>query len=125
MSFLSLNSLKKYIVSVLISILATFVILALTSVVFSFFPPALWLMRAVTDYSYIFPVFISAFLSARASSGKGLLTGIVAALLCLVFISVTGKIFFNSANVFVSFFKILPIGVICGGLGGILGINSK
>lgn len=125
MSFLSLHSLKKYILSIVISILVTVVLLALISVVFSYLPPALWLMQAITDYSYTLPAFISAFLAARSSSGRGLLTGIITAVLCIFMISLVGKIFFDSSDFLISFVKTLPIGALCGGLGGILGINSK
>ncbi len=115
MSSFSIHSLKKYIFSILSSILVTIVILALISVVFSFFSPALWLIQAVTHYGYILPLFLSAFLCARASSGKGLLTGIITAILCLLAISLSPGVFL----------KRLPLGLLLGAIGGILGINSK
>ncbi len=125
MNLFSLRTLKKYIVSLLISILATIAILGVVSVIFSFFPPAPWLLYSFSNYSVFFTVFLCAFLSARSSSGQGLLIGIIAAVFCLTIITVTGSLLFGTTAFPYSFLKLLPIGIPCGGIGGILGINSK
>lgn len=115
MNSFSFGSVKKYIFSVLVSILATVVVLALVSIIFSFFPPAPWLINTITDYGYILPLMISAFLCARASSGKGLIRGVITAVFCLLLISFPPMLFL----------KRLPLGIVSGSIGGILGINSK
>ena len=125
MKFFSLHSLKRYILSVLISFLVTFVFLGIVSLIFSFFPPAGWLLNIFCRYSIFLTVFLCAFLSARASSGQGLMTGIAASLLCLLVAALIGILVFKSGNFSGLFFRNLPIGVLCGGAGGILGINSK
>ncbi len=125
MNIFSLHSLKSYILFVLISFLVTFVFLGVVSLIFSFFPPAKWLLNAFCRYSIFLTVLICAFLSARASSGQGLITGIVASLICLLTAALIGILVFKSGNFPNLFFRNLPIGVLCGGAGGILGINSK
>ena len=125
MNIFSLHSLKRYILFVLISFLVTFVFLGVVSLFFSFFPPAKWLLNAFCRYSIFLTVLICAFLSARASSGQGLITGIVASLICLLTAALIGILVFKSGNFPNLFFRNLPIGVLCGGAGGILGINSK
>ena len=115
MNSFSVHSVKKYILSILVSVLVTVILLAIISIVFAFFPPASWLMSAIIGYSYILPAFISAFLSARASSGRGLLTGVITACLCLLAISLSPGIFL----------KRIPLGLLMGAIGGITGINSK
>ncbi len=125
MNIFSLHFLKKYILSVLVSFLITLVFLGIVSLIFSFFPPAGWLLNAFCRYSIFLTAFLSAFFSARASSGQGLMTGIIASLLCLLVTALVGILVFKSGNFPNLFFRNLPIGVLCGGAGGILGINSK
>lgn len=125
MNIFSLHSLKKYILSILVSFLVTFVFLGVVSLIFSFFPPVGWLLNIFCHYSIFLTVLLSAFLSAKASSGQGLMTGITAALLCLLTAALIGFLIFKSGNFPNLFFRNLPIGVLCGGAGGILGVNSK
>ena len=125
MNIFSLYSLKKYILSVLVSFLITLVFLGIVSLVFSFFPPASWLLNAFCRYSIFLTALLSAFFSARASSGQGMMTGIIASLICLLATALIGFLIFKSGNFPNLFFRNLPIGVLCGGAGGILGINSK
>lgn len=125
MNIFSVHSFKRYILSVLISFLATLVFLGIVSLIFSFFPPAKWLLNVFCRYSIFLTVLLCAFLSARASSGQGMITGIIASLLCLVSTALIGILIFKSGNFINLFFRNLPIGVLCGGAGGILGINSK
>lgn len=125
MNIFSFHFIKKYILSVLVSFLVTFVFLGVVSLIFSFFPPAMWLLNIFCRYSIFLTVLLSAFLSARASSGQGLMTGITAALLCLLTAALIGCLIFKSGNFPYSLLRNLPIGILCGGAGGILGINSK
>lgn len=125
MNIFSFHFIKKYILSVLVSFLVTFVFLGVVSLIFSFFPPAMWLLNIFCRYSIFLTVLLSAFLSARASSGQGLMTGITAALLCLLTAALIGCLIFKSGNFPYSLLHNLPIGILCGGAGGILGINSK
>lgn len=125
MNLFSLKAFKNYIISVFISILATIVLLGVVSVIFSFFPPAPWLLFAFSNYSVFFTVFLCAFLSARSFSSQGLFTGIVSAVFCLITISLAGSVIFGTTLFPYSLLKLFPIGIPCGGIGGILGINSK
>ncbi len=125
MNIFSIHSFKKYILSVLISFLVTLVFLGVVSLIFSFFPPAGWLLNAFCRYSIFLTALLCAFFSARASSGQGLMTGVIASLLCLFAAALVGFFIFKSGNFPNLFFRNLPIGVLCGGAGGVLGINSK
>ena len=125
MNLFSLHALKKYILSVLFSLLVTMVLFGIISVVFTFFSPAPWLVKSISDYSIFFTVFLCSFLSARTSRGQGLLTGIISALFCLFIIGLTGSVFSGNVLFSFAFLKILPLTLVCGGIGGILGINCR
>lgn len=125
MNIFSIHSFKKYILSVLVSFLITLVFLGIVSMIFSFFPPAGWLLNAFCRYSIFLTALLSAFFSARASSRQGLMTGLIASIICLLATALIGFLIFKSGNFPNLFFRNLPIGILCGGAGGILGINSK
>lgn len=125
MSIFSLQAIKKYIFSLLISVMVTLVLLGVASVIFSFFPPPSWLMYGFSRYTVYFTAFLCAFLSAKSATGQGIFIGILSAALCLLILSATGSLLFGKNEFPISFLRLLPIGIPCGGVGGIIGINSK
>jgi len=120
-----LHSFKKYILSIVFSFLVTLILLAVLSVVFNFFPPAPWILNTVSGYSYTFTAFLSAFLSSRALRKRGLLTGLFTSFLCIFLLSLAGTVFIDGTRFFHPLLKNIITIVLCGALGGILGINSK
>jgi len=125
MRFFSTSALKKYIFFILVSFLATFVLLALLSIAFSFFPPSHGIFNFIGNYSFVLPVVISSFLVGKSYKRKGLLSGIFSAVFCVFIIILCGKMFFETSEIHKILTSHLPIAVICGALSGIIGVNSK
>ena len=125
MRFFSTGYLKKYIFFMLISFLITLVLFAVLSIVFSFFPPSYGIFSFINNYSFVIPVVILSFLSGKSCKKKGLLNGILSAVFCVSIILLCGKIFFGTSDIHKILMNHLPIAIICGALGGIIGVNSK
>ena len=125
MNFLFNIPLKKYAVSFIISLCLTLVLLSALSIIFSFLAPPSWLLDSFHNYIFIFSAFIAAFLCAKASSGRGFLTGIIASNLYILLLIALGGLVFKNSLESLSFVKIFIPGTICGAVGGILGINCK
>lgn len=125
MKFFSALPLRKYILSYIISLIITLVVLAIASIVFSFVPPYEWLIDALHDYIFVLSAFPAAFLCARTSSGKGFLTGIIAADIYILMLIILGGLIFKNAVDPSSLLKIFLLGSLSGAIGGIWGINSK
>lgn len=121
----SFPSLKKYILSYVITFLITLIFLAAVSIVFSFFPPYAWLIDTVHDYSFVLSAFIAAFMCARSCLGRGLFNGIIAADIYIALLIVLGGLVFKNSVFSTSLIKIFLLGSISGAIGGIWGINSK
>lgn len=125
MKIFSALPLRKYILSYIISLIITLVVLAIASIVFSFVPPYEWLIDALHDYIFVLSAFPAAFLCARTSSGKGFLTGIIAADIYILMLIILGGLIFKNAVDPSSLLKIFLLGSLSGAIGGIWGINSK
>lgn len=125
MKFFSALPLRKYILSYIISLIITLVVLAIASIVFSFVPPYEWLIEVLHDYIFVLSAFPAAFLCARTSSGKGFLTGIIAADIYILMLIILGGLIFKNAVDPSSLLKIFLLGSLSGAIGGIWGINSK
>ena len=121
----SFPSLKKYILSYIITFFITLIFLAAVSIVFSFFPPYVWLIDTVHDYSLVLSAFIAAFMCARSCSGRGLFNGIIAADIYIALLIALGGLVFKSSVLSHSLIKIFLLSSISGAIGGIWGINSK
>lgn len=125
MKFFSIPSFKKYALSYIISLAITLIVLAITSIVFSFIPPYEWLVNIMHDYIFVLSAFPAAFLCARKSSGRGLLTGVIAADIYILLLIILGGLVFKNAITANSLVKIFLLGSLSGAIGGIWGINSK
>lgn len=125
MKIFSALPLRKYILSYIISLIITLVVLAIASIVFSFVPPYEWLIESLHDYIFVLSAFPAAFLCARTSSGKGFLTGIIAADIYILMLIILGGLIFKNAVDPNSLLKIFLLGSLSGAIGGIWGINSK
>lgn len=125
MKFFSALPLRKYILSYIISLMMTLAVLAIVSIVFSFVPPYEWLIDALHEYVFVLSAFPAAFLCARTSSGKGFLTGIIAADIYILMLIILGGLIFKNAVDPSSLLKIFLLGSLSGAIGGIWGINSK
>ena len=125
MNFFNRLPLKKYIFSFALSFVVTLLFLSVASIIFSFFPPSEWVLGAFSDYSYLASAFITAFLCARHTPSHGFLTGITSAAVYVSFLLVLGFIFFKSTASLHELGRIFLFSSLCGGVGGILGINCK
>lgn len=117
--------LRKYALSYIISLIITLTALAIASIVFSFIPPYEWLIDALHDYAFALSAFPAAFLCARKSSGRGFLTGIIAADIYILLLIILGGLIFKNAVNPNSLLETFLLGSLSGAIGGIWGINSK
>lgn len=125
MNLVSNIPLKKYIIAFILAFMITLVVLAAASIVFSFLPPPTWILNAVHDYSFLLSSFAAAFLCAKASSGRGFITGIIASDFYIGLLLALGGLIFKNTVSPISLIKIFSLGSIIGVIGGVLGINSK
>ena len=68
---------------------------------------------------------LSGFLSGRHSSGKGIFFGAGSGIIYTVLLCIAGNLIAQNMSIGTDFLTALIIGTICGGVGGIAGINSK
>ena len=68
---------------------------------------------------------VAGFMSGRHFSGKGIFFGAGTGAIYTILLSVIGNIFSGNINLGTCFFTALLIGVLCGAVGGITGINTK
>lgn len=125
MNFISNLPIKKYVVSFLLAFIITILILSVASVVFSFLPPPDWVLNLLTKYGYLLSGFIASFFCARASARRGFFTGSLAAVFYIAFLYMLGAAIFKSPLITTKLTRVFGLSALCGGLGGILGINSK
>ena len=125
MNFISNVSFKKYIVSFLLAFIITLLIFSVASVVFSFVPPAKWVLEIFSEYGYLISGFIASFFCARASSRRGFFTGALAAVFYIAVLYMLGSAIFKAPLITTKLARVFGLSALCGGLGGILGINSK
>ena len=79
----------------------------------------------VVTLTTLFSVLVAGFDAARAAETKGWLWGIMAGLVCAVVLLALGALFIPGAGLSKKTFSILAMSLAGGGLGGVIGINSK
>lgn len=125
MNLISNLPLKKYIISFILAFIVTLSVLAAASIIFSFLPPPAWLLAAIHDYASLLSAFAAAFFCAKASQGRGFITGIIASDVYIALLLMLGGLLFKSIAPTPSLIKIFALGSVTGAIGGILGINCK
>lgn len=125
MKFFSGLNLKKYALSYIVSLVLTLIVISVASIVFWFIPPYERLINILHDYIFVLSAFPAAFLCAKSSSGRGFLTGIIAADLYILLLIILGGLMFKNTVDTNSLLKIFLLGSLSGAVGGIWGINSK
>lgn len=125
MNFISNLPVRKYIFSFLLAFIITLLILSAASVIFSFLPPADWVLAIFSEYGYLISGFIASFFCARASSRRGFFTGALAAVFYIAILYMLGVAIFKAPLTTTKLARVFGLSALCGGLGGILGINSK
>ena len=125
MNFISNLPFKKYIVSFLLAFIITLLVFSLLSVIFAFFPPSDYILNICTKYGYLLSGFVASFFCARASSRRGFLTGAVTAVIYIAILYMLGGAIFKAPVFTAKLMRVFGLSALCGGLGGILGINSK
>lgn len=125
MNLISNLPLKKYIISFILAFIITLAALAAASIAFTFLPPPAWLVEGLHDYAFLISGFAAAFLCARASSGRGFITGIISADIYIALLVILGGLVFKNSAPALSVIRIFTLGSVCGAVGGILGINCK
>ncbi len=68
---------------------------------------------------------IAGFMAGRHFSGKGIFFGAGCGIIYTLLLCIIGNILSGSINIGASFLTALLIGILCGGVGGIAGINTK
>ena len=125
MNLISNQALRKYVVSFLLAFIITLLIFSIASVIFSFIPPKDWVLGIFSEYGYLISGFIASFFCARASSRRGFLTGAFAAVFYIAVLYMLGAAIFKAPLITTKLARVFGLSALCGGLGGILGINSK
>lgn len=116
-------NLRKILTGVFLSVVITFISVCLLAILVYFSDIQDRTVSAIIFALSAISVFLGAFLMARNIPGKGLLNGVVLALIYVLFLAaisllVNGRISFNMSN----FLRLISI-IASGALGGILGIN--
>ncbi len=124
MNFISNLPIKKYIVSFALAFLITLLILSVASIVFSFLPPPDWVF-AIFDHCYLLSGFMAAFFCAKYSAKRGFVTGLFSSLLYIAVLIMLGGIIFKSDISAIPLARVFGLSALCGGVGGILGINCR
>ena len=111
--------------TVLISYILSVALLFATALVATFNPLSDTTISITVNIITAFGVFLCGFLSGRHFNNKGIIYGalcgiLYSILLCLIGNLASQNIGFSSAAI-----TALSIGVICGAVGGIVGINTK
>ncbi len=68
---------------------------------------------------------LSGFLAGRNAGSKGIFVGAGCGIIYCLILCLAGNLIFKSATLGMEFLTALIIGVLCGGVGGIAGINTK
>ncbi len=68
---------------------------------------------------------VAGFASGRHFSGKGIFFGAGTGLIYTLLLCIIGNIFSGSINLGASFLTAMLIGILCGSVGGIAGINTR
>ena len=79
----------------------------------------------LADFTLMLGVFIGGWYSARHYGNRGLLRGMAIGLMFFVFVFLATLIFNPALVSFGSIIKDLALGIVCGGLGGILGVGMS
>lgn len=119
------NILKKMVVSLFISLVVTLVLTAAFSLALPHISAADKISGILGWILRIFSCLLAAFLCARGSKSKGFITGALVGLLyALVLFSLNGIV---SKEIMPLLFAIknLSVCVLCGAIGGILGVNCR
>ena len=117
-------SVKKYIFSFIVATVVTLSVMGICAVIFSFFPPSEKVIEVSGVVLRCFSAFSVAFLCARVTKKKGLLTGAVSAIIyefIIFFPSVLMHVDFSFAGICILF----VLSAAFGAIGGVLAINLK
>ena len=125
MNIISNFKLKKYVVSFSLAFIITLLVLSVAGIIFSLFPIPDVILGFFCDYSWIFSGFIASFLCARKSSRRGFINGAISCIIYIGLLLLIGFFVFGNNIFSVNLLRIFGLSALVGGIGGILGINSK
>ncbi len=82
-------------------------------------------VRIIANVVTALGTLVAGFMAGRHFSGKGIFFGAGCGIIYTILLWIVGNIFSGSINPGASFFTALLIGILCGAVGGISGINTK
>ena len=111
--------------SVLSSYIVSIVLLFIAAVVITATPMSDFGIGICVNVITALSLIVCGFLVSRKARSRGLLNGAGAGLLYTVLLYVIGSLVTQDFSLGMSTVTALSLGVICGGIGGVMGINSR
>ncbi|MGI6549239.1 MAG: TIGR04086 family membrane protein [Syntrophomonadales bacterium] len=109
----------------LVALISAVIIGSILAMVVYWTPLRETLLDPLADFTLMLGVFIGGWYSARHYGNRGLLRGMAIGLMFFVFVFLATLIFNPALVSFGSIIKDLALGIVCGGLGGILGVGMS
>ncbi len=111
--------------AVVISYIISLVLLFVASLIATYYAFSDNAIRISANIVTALGTLAAGFASGRHFSGKGIFFGAGTGIIYTLLLSIVGNIFSGSINLGSSLITALIIGILCGAVGGIAGINTK
>ncbi len=123
MNFKNMAIIKKYLISFLVFIGCFFLSLVIASSIFAYTNLNDRFLNIATYIIVIIPSFVSSFLLAKLTKNKGMIHGIILNIICMNLLFIIFSLLNKNIEFTNSYYIYLGISVLCGILGGVLGVN--
>ena len=123
MNFKNIAIIKKYLISFLVFIGCFFLSLVIASSIFAYTNLNDRFLNIATYIIVIIPSFVSSFLLAKLTKNKGMIHGIILNIICMNLLFIIFSLLNKNIEFTNSYYIYLGISVLCGILGGVLGVN--
>lgn len=123
MNFKNMAIIKKYLISFLVFIGCFFLSLVIASSIFAYTNLNDRFLNIATYIIVIIPSFVSSFLLAKLTKNKGMIHGIILNIICMNLLFIIFSLLNKNIEFTNSYYIYLGVSVLCGILGGVLGVN--
>lgn len=123
MNFKNIAIIKKYLISFLVFIGCFFLSLVIASSIFAYTNLNDRFLNIATYIIVIIPSFVSSFLLAKLTKNKGMIHGIILNIICMNLLFIIFSLLNKNIEFTNSYYIYLGVSVLCGILGGVLGVN--